>query len=781
MAALEAVVLLVAVLMETGVIGASGAARRPAAAGNVPQPGWSPVQGIPPALAGADPTVTYLGHGGAALGQPTFDATADPATVVGAPFGGEPTVVGSGPSFGAAQEAFGAGADQTVVGTGASPFASFAGSEPATTVQAGTARPGQPSFVGPEPATAVAPWSRSRPSVSRRMRRRSSAMAGRVRGFGGSGDDVVVRDGRRVRGSADPATTATARGGPSRFGEKADPAATAVVRAAQSPFGVRPDPATTSGARSAETAADPAAAGHVPFAGAEPATTATVPGTPSTAPGAQSPFTGPSEQRAAGGSFPGSAESATARGAAQAPLGGAAEPGAAVVAPGLPRRGSADSAAGSGQPDPGTAVAGAAEAQFGASDPAGPGGVRRPGVFAVGESGAVPLYGGQPTRQAPTGSHPVPNRHGDVPTPRYGQPGPGQAHTGSHATPAQQPDPSAPRYGLAGAVNGSSGPHRGASDAQASTGSHRAPPPDNPAATGANRTPPSADRASGAHPLAPESAAPRYGPADEAQGGSRTQREAEPAGGQERGATPSNGRSRADGRAASPGTSGAHRAPMSEGSAGANGTAQPDEGSVPLFGSPATNGASGPSHAAPTSEHPIIGQAKVDGTSGPSHAARTGEHPVYGLFTSGSRSARRAAAAAAQERRTDGTPTTQGESARPQPNRSGREPGDATGSPHGTASAKPEPRPSVAESDPTPETTAFPVQQARSASDPTPAWGQAALPDETKAATPGWLGRPDGAGAPPAPRSPTENRPGRHGHPDEARKDTTRVFPSPER
>jgi hypothetical protein len=79
------------------------------------------------------------------------------------------------------------------------------------------------------------------------------------------------------------------------------------------------------------------------------------------------------------------------------------------------------------------------------------------------------------------------------------------------------------------------------------------------------------------------------------------------------------------------------------------------------------------------------------------------------------------------------------------------------------------------------------VQQAPAASDPTLAWGHAALPDATMVAAPGWLGTAPGGDPSDATRaaqpSTPENKqgPGRHGQRDDARPDTTRVFPTPER
>jgi hypothetical protein len=73
------------------------------------------------------------------------------------------------------------------------------------------------------------------------------------------------------------------------------------------------------------------------------------------------------------------------------------------------------------------------------------------------------------------------------------------------------------------------------------------------------------------------------------------------------------------------------------------------------------------------------------------------------------------------------------------------------------------------DADPTPETTAFPVQQAPTAD---PAWGQPPPPageDATMVASPGWLGAaqpaPDAAG-PPGPRRAARHGEGRHGQPE---------------
>ena len=399
----------------------------------------------------------------------------------------------------------------------------------------------------------------------------------------------------------------------------------------------------------------------------------------------------------------------------------------------LPQESASEQAAVSGQPQGGAPEATSARSQPGAPahGPA-PTGVHRTPT----QVGGVPLFGAPDAPsfagQAPTGAEPA--------SP-YGLVGSGQAATSAHHQPVQDtsafgrgPDGDLPLFGVAGVRQTTSAHHEPVQDASAYDG-------------------------------------PRYG-------GGSTER------GQDAGA----------GR----GPTGAHRAPAQDGVSlfGAPPTGQPGRNGAPppaasgygLFGA----GAPGP---APTGAHraPSEADAASNGRSGPTavrgapNAGGDAVAPSYG--TNG------ATAGGPDEAATRGVNGTPRDSAVPS-QRAGTE---ASGpsyqqaggarSPYGRAASagrelptrgrrSAEQRPADQggdDADPSPETTAFPVQHAPTAN-PTPAWGQP---------PPSGQG-PDAAGPPGPRRAARDRRPGnageaRHGQPDPERPDATQVFPQPER
>ncbi len=430
----------------------------------------------------------------------------------------------------------------------------------------------------------------------------------------------------------------------------------------------------------------------------------------------------------------------------------------------------------------------------------------------------VPLFGapgvGQPAQEA----SPFGTTAASPEAPAFGLAGTGQATSSAHHEPVQDasgidraPGGDRPLFGVSGVGQSSSAHHEPVQDASAydrahprpvygaasnerghdagagrpPTGAHRAPTQDGVPLFGA---PPPAGQPgrNGAHPapggpvygLSAGAARSGRGPnSPTRQGGSDPQghglfgastSNSAPMGAHRTPAeagSPSNGRTEPD---AGRGESSPHRAPTSGADAsapsyGPNGASRGGGGEV------TTNGASRegavPSQRAGTeasgpSYQQAVGRARRRAAGGegssspfgpPSSGAATGgdtPHPAYGQSGSAGREA--PGARSAEQR-----PADQGN-------------GDA---------------------DPSPETTAFPVQHAPTG-DPAPAWGQAppAGQDATMVAAPGWLGAAqsgsDTAGPPRrAARDGRHGTPdeGRHGQPDPGRPDAPRGYPKPER
>jgi hypothetical protein len=200
--------------------------------------------------------------------------------------------------------------------------------------------------------------------------------------------------------------------------------------------------------------------------------------------------------------------------------------------------------------------------------------------------------------------------------------------------------------------------------------------------------------------------------------------------------------------------SGAHRAPSETGS-WSNGRPVP------------TRGESGP-HRAPTSA--TNGSDVGAASRGVNGASRDGAVPSQRAGTEASGPSYQQAA---RRRRADGESppfgaATGGDAAQPSYGRPGSEGREAPLPGRRSAEQRPAEQ-GGGDADPSPETTAFPVQHAPTA-DPAPAWRPPpAGQDDTMVASPGWLGAgqpaPDAAGTP-GPRRAARHGEGRHGHPE---------------
>jgi len=211
---------------------------------------------------------------------------------------------------------------------------------------------------------------------------------------------------------------------------------------------------------------------------------------------------------------------------------------------------------------------------------------------------------------------------------------------------------------------------------------------------------------------------------------------------------------------------GAHRAPP-EGGSPSNGRPVPPRGESGPHGAP-TSGANGSN----------VGDAASQGVNG---ASRDGAVPTQRAGTEASGPSYQQAV---RRRRAGGegpsspfgaagsdTPgaATGGDPAQPSYGRPGSE-GREAPLPGRRSAEQRSAEQSGGDADPSPETTAFPVQQVQ-AGDQAPAWGQPpAGQDATMVASPGWLGAgqpaPD-AKAPPGPRRAARHGEGRHGQPEQ--------------
>ena len=386
------------------------------------------------------------------------------------------------------------------------------------------------------------------------------------------------------------------------------------------------------------------------------------------------------------------------------------------------------------QPQGGAPEATSARSQPGAPayGPA-PTGVHRPPT----QVGGVPLFGAPDAPsfagQAPTGPEPA--------SP-YGLVGSGQAATSAHHQPVQDtsafgrgPDGDLPLFGVAGVRQTTSAHHEPVQDASAYDGPrYGGGSTERGQDAGAGRGP------TGAHRAPAQDGVSLFGAPPTGQPGRN-------------GAPPpaASGYGLFGAGAPGPAPTGAHRAP-SEADAASNGRSGPTavrgapnaggDAAAPSYG---TNGATagGPDDAATRGvngtprDSAVPSQRAGTEASGPSYQQAGGGRPPYGRSASAGRELPTRGRRSAEQR-----PADQG--------------GD--------------------DADPSPETTAFPVQHAPTAN-PAPAWGQ-----------PPPSGPGSDAAGPPGPRrAARDRRPGnageaRHGQPpDPERPDPTQVFPQPER
>jgi hypothetical protein len=370
----------------------------------------------------------------------------------------------------------------------------------------------------------------------------------------------------------------------------------------------------------------------------------------------------------------------------------------------------------------------------------------------------VPLFGVSGIAQPPAPE-----------TPAVGLAGTGQAATSAHHEPVQDASPfnrtpsgDSPSFGVAGLGQATSAHHGPVQDASVYDPSQPRPvygaaPTERDQDAAAGRPPSS----SGAHRAPTQDSMPLFGGPPSGWPGRNGSAPGGPVYPMP-GAQPSGNEAQGYGLFA--GSSGAHRAPSDTG-ATPNGRA----GAAGGADNAATHGANGTSY-----DNGMPSQRAGNEASGPS-------------YQQAGRGRRRAAEGSAPVFGAPGSPGTPigGDPAQPQYGRAGS-PGPETSTPRSA-----EPRPVDQDSDPSPETTAFPVQPPPQA-EPARPWGQPPPPghDATMNAAPGWLGagQPGSEGAAPAGRrrAAREGRhgtpdDGRHGEPDSGRPDATRVFPQPER
>ncbi|MBV9922982.1 MAG: hypothetical protein JOY78_19305 [Pseudonocardia sp.] len=341
-------------------------------------------------------------------------------------------------------------------------------------------------------------------------------------------------------------------------------------------------------------------------------------------------------------------------------------------------------------------------------------------------------------------------------TPAIGHADTGQAATSAHHEPVRDASPfsrtpsgDSPSFGVAGLGQAKSAHHEPVQDASVYDPSQPRPvygaaPTDRDQDPAAGRPP-----SSGLHRAPTQDSIPLFG----ALPSGRAVRNGSAPAGVVYGAQP--GGNEAQGYGLFAGSSGAHRAPSDT---GATPNGRPG---APVGGTDnaATHGANGTSY-----DSGMPSQRAGNEASGPS-------------YQQAGRGRRRAAEGSAPVFGAPGAPPG-GDPAQPQYGRAG-------GSENSTARSA-EARPADQDSDPSPETTAFPVQPPPQP-DPVRPWGQPPPVDQdaTMVAAPGWLGagQPGSEGAAPAgPRRAA--REGRHGTPDDGRHgqpDATRVFPPPER
>jgi hypothetical protein len=453
------------------------------------------------------------------------------------------------------------------------------------------------------------------------------------------------------------------------------------------------------------------------------------------------------------------------------PQGGVPESTSARSQPGAPTYGPAPTSANRAPiQDGGVPLFGVADAPPFARQSSGP----APDMSPFGAAGQAPT-GTQPAQDvslfgAPGGA----GAHRDASP--YGLAGTGQATTSAHHQPVQDtsafgrgPDGDLPLFGVAGVRQTTSAHHEPVQDASAydgprygggstergqDAGAGRAP-------TGANRAP-AQDGVPlfGAPPTSQpgRNGAPGYGlfgagaPGPAPTGAHRAPSETDAASNGRTGPTAGRGAPNAGGDAAAPsyGTNGA-TAGGADDAATRSVNGAPRDSAVPS--QRAGTEASGPSYQQAGGARRRDGASPSFGPTGPGPSgAETAQPPPYGRSVSAGRELPTRGRRSAEQR-----PADQGG-------------GDA---------------------DPSPETTAFPVQQAPTAN-PAPSWGRPPPPgqDDTMVAGPGWLGAAqpgsDAAGPPGPRRAARDRRHGnageaRHGQPDPERPDATQVFPQPER